>query len=421
MEVLIVLAVFLAIVFILCILKIKFFEQKVKSEKRTAKKTEIQSLGELPYNDQNGSLMIENNPRANIMKYIKDIRDILLKSEKKVFSVISCNNGEGKSYVANNLAVSIARLNKNVLLIDASLREESNKSDIFYIEKGEGLTDYIKEIEIDNDLENISKAKKYIKQTQIPHLYVLQNGTITEDCHELLKTRNFNELLKILKDVYDMIIIDGTSFFENEDALIISKYSDNNILVVENHVTKYTDIMEMKGILEYNNIRIHGFVFNKTDYRKGKYYSNVNNSKYGMYIENVEELNKTISMDEIIDPITKKLYSKKNQQFETLHKELKDNIMNEDFINDVEVNFNMKIEDIEKKNEKNYNHLLESIQTLRQDVIEENQNNEVRRTKENRSFDRFTEIIRDRFIKMEEQIVQIKKKMKLKKNILNKE
>ena len=95
--------------------------------------------------------------------------------------------------------------------------------------------------------------------------------------------------------------------------------------------------------------------------------------------------------------------------------------MNEDFINDVEVNFNMKINDIEKKNEKNLNHLLESIQTLRQDVIEEKQNNEVRRTKEHKSFDKFTEIIKDRFVKMEEQIAQIKKKMNLKKNILNKE
>lgn len=421
MEVLIVLAVLLVVAFMLCILKINFFEQKVRSEKRVIKKTGINSLGQLPYNDQNGSLMIENNPKANIMKYIKDIRDILLKSEQKVISVISCNNGEGKSYVANNLAVSMARLNKNVLLIDANLREESNKSDIFYIEKGKGLTDYIKKIETDNSLENISKAKKYIKQTQIPHLYVLQNGTITEDCHELLKTRNFNELLKILKDVYDLVIIDGTAFFENEDALIISKLTDYNILVTENHITKYKDILEMKYILEYNNIKIHGFILNKTDYRKGKYYSNAINSKYGMYIENVEELNEPISIDEIIDPITKKLYSKEAQQFEILHKELKDNIMNEDFINDVEVNFNMKINDIEKKNEKNLNHLLESIQTLRQDVIEEKQNNEVRRTKEHKSFDKFTEIIKDRFVKMEEQIAQIKKKMNLKKNILNKE
>ena len=415
MEVLIVLVVTLAVIFMLCILKIKFFDQKVKSEKRTAKKTEIQSLGELPYNEQNGNLMIENNPKANIMKYIKDIRDNLVASNQKVISIISCNNGEGKSYVANNLAVSMARLNKNVLLIDANLREESNKSDIFYIEKGEGLTDYIKEIEIDNNLENLNNAKKYIKQTQIPHLYVLQNGTLSENCYELLKTQNFRELIKLLRDVYDLILIDGTSFMENEDALVISKISDLNVLVTENNVTEYKDILEIKQVLEYNNDSIYGFVLNKTDYRKGKYYSNKQSSKFGMFIENIEELNNPINLDEIIDPITQKLYAKENQKFEVLHKEIKDNIMNEDFINDVEFNFDMKIDKIEKQNEKNLNNLLESIQTLRQDVNKEKENNEVRRTKESRSFERFTEIITEKFVKMEEQISQIKKKNEIEK------
>ena len=45
-------------------------------KKRIVKKTGILSLGQLPYNDQNGNIMIENNPKANIMKYIKDIRDV---------------------------------------------------------------------------------------------------------------------------------------------------------------------------------------------------------------------------------------------------------------------------------------------------------------------------------------------------------
>ena len=169
----------------------------------------------------------------------------------------------------------------------------------------------------------------------------------------------------------------------------------------------------MKEILENYNIKIYGFVLNKTDYRKGKYYSNKQTSKYGMFIENIEEQDKPISIDEIIDPISKKLYSKEANQCEVLHKELKDNVMTEDFINYIEVNFDMKIDKIEKQNEKNLNNLLESIQTLRQDVNEEKENNEVRRTKENRSFERFTETITDKFVKMEEQISDIKKKTRL--------
>ncbi len=415
MEVLIVLVIILALIFMLCVVKINYFENKVKNEKRITKKTGLMSLGELPYNDQNGSLLIENKPKANITKYIKDIRDILAQSNQKVISIISSKDGEGKSYVSNNLAVSLARLNKNVLLIDANLRKESDKSDIFYIEKGEGLTDYIKEIEIGNNLENLNNAKKYIKQTQIPHLYILQNGTITENCYELLKTQNVKELIALLKDVYDIILIDGTAFFENEDALYISKLSDTNILIAENCVTTYKEILEVKDQLEYYNAKVFGFILNKTDFRKGKYYSKKHNSKYGMFIENIEEQDKVESFDEIIDPITKKLYSKEPLKFETLHQEIKDNIMTEDFINDVEVNFNMKIDNIQKQNEISINGLLDSIQTLRKDITEEKENNDIRREKQSKSFDRFTQIITDKFEKIEEQIVQIKKKDEIEK------
>ena len=415
MEVLIVLVIILALIFMLCVVKINYFENKVKNEKRITKKTGLMSLGELPYNDQNGSLLIENKPKANITKYIKDIRDILAQSNQKVISIISSKDGEGKSYVSNNLAVSLARLNKNVLLIDANLRKESDKSDIFYIEKGEGLTDYIKEIEIGNNLENLNNAKKYIKQTQIPHLYILQNGTITENCYELLKTQNVKELIALLKDVYDIILIDGTAFFENEDALYISKLSDTNILIAENCVTTYKEILEVKDQLEYYNAKVFGFILNKTDFRKGKYYSKKHNSKFGMFIENIEEQDKVESFDEIIDPITKKLYSKEPLKFETLHQEIKDNIMTEDFINDVEVNFNMKIDNIQKQNEISINGLLDSIQTLRKDITEEKENNDIRREKQSKSFDRFTQIITDKFEKIEEQIVQIKKKDEIEK------
>lgn len=415
MEVLIVLVIILALIFMLCVVKINYFENKVKNEKRITKKTGLMSLGELPYNDQNGSLLIENKPKANITKYIKDIRDILAQSNQKVISIISSKDGEGKSYVSNNLAVSLARLNKNVLLIDANLRKESDKSDIFYIEKGEGLTDYIKEIEIGNNLENLNNAKKYIKQTQIPHLYILQNGTITENCYELLKTQNVKELIALLKDVYDIILIDGTAFFENEDALYISKLSDTNILIAENCVTTYKEILEVKDQLEYYNAKVFGFILNKTDFRKGKYYSKKHNSKYGMFIENIEEQDKVESFDEIIDPITKKIYSKEPLKFETLHQEIKDNIMTEDFINDVEVNFNMKIDNIQKQNEISINGLLDSIQTLRKDITEEKENNDIRREKQSKSFDRFTQIITDKFEKIEEQIVQIKKKDEIEK------
>lgn len=418
----IVLLVFLIVILILCIMKIYVFDDKVKNENRVTKKTSIKSIGQLPLNEYKGNIMIENKSRANMMKYIKDIRNnILIKQNQKVISILSCNSGEGKSYIANNLAISISRLNKSVLLIDANVREKSNICDTFYIEKSEGLTDFIRIIEIGNKYKNLKNAKDYIKQSQIPNLYVLQSGTITENTSELLKTRNAKEVIDLLKDVYDIIIIDGTALLENDDGLVISKFSDTNILVVENNRTTYKDIKLAKTQLEYNNDEIYGFILNKINVIKGKYYSKKDKSNYGMYIETLEEHYKTGTAGEIMDPLTAKLNNKKPDKFELLHKELKENIMDEDFINDIEVNFNMKIDSMEKENEKNINSLLDNIQTLRQELNEEKANNDLRRGRDSKGFDKFSQMIAEKFEKMEDQIFLVKKKMKQKENILNEE
>lgn len=418
----IVLLVFLIVILILCIMKIYVFDDKVKNENRVTKKTSIKSIGQLPLNEYKGNIMIENKSKANMMKYIKDIRNnILIKQNQKVISILSCNSGEGKSYIANNLAISISRLNKSVLLIDANVREKSNICDTFYIEKSEGLTDFIRIIEIGNKYKNLKNAKDYIKQSQIPNLYVLQSGTITENTSELLKTRNAKEVIDLLKDVYDIIIIDGTALLENDDGLVISKFSDTNILVVENNRTTYKDIKLAKTQLEYNNDEIYGFILNKINVIKGKYYSKKDKSNYGMYIETLEEHYKTGTTGEIMDPLTAKLNNKKPEKFEILHKELKENIMDEDFINDIEVNFNMKIDSMEKENEKNISFLLDNIQTLRQELNEEKSNSDLRRGRDSKGFDKFSQMIAEKFDKMEEQIYLVKKKMKQKENILNEE
>ena len=397
----IVLLIVLIAILILCIMKIYVFDDKVKNENRVTKKTSIKSIGQLPLNEYKGNIMIENKSKANMMKYIKDIRNnILIKQNQKVISIRSCNRGEGKSYIANNLAISISRLNKSVLLIDANVREKSNICDTFYIEKSEGLTDFIRIIEIGNKYKNLKNAKDYIKQSQIPNLYVLQSGTITENTSELLKTRNAKEVIDLLKDVYDIIIIDGTALLENDDGLVISKFSDTNILVVENNRTTYNDIKLAKSQLEYNNDEIYGFILNKINVIKGKYYSKKDKSNYGMYIETLEEHYKTGTTGEIMDPLTAKLNNKEPEKFEILHKELKENIMDEDFINDIEVNFNMKIDNMEKENEKNINSLLDNIQTLRQEINEEKTNNELRRGKDSKGFDKFSQMIAEKFDKM---------------------
>ena len=359
------------VVFVMCIIVALFVYKKFNFEKRIVKKTQIKSLGNIPLNNNNRDIMIENDPKANMMKYIRDVRNNILESKNiKTISIISCNDGEGKSWVANNLAVSMARINKRVLLIDADLRKRSNKSEIFYTETGEGLSDFIREINIEDKVGNLNKSKKYIKETQIPNLFIMENGTITVSSFELINSKKMKELLNIMKELFDYIILDGASFFDSEYAINLSISVDANILVIENKKTKYRDVIEAKEEVLENHGKILGFVLNKSNIKRGKYYSKKNKSKLGVYIETTkEESYNRKSIEEIIDNLAEEKSEKK--EFDVLQKEIKDNIMIEDFINDIEVNFNTKLDSIEDNNEKNVENILNKIEESEKNLNDE--------------------------------------------------
>ena len=385
-------------------------EFRVRSEKNIYKRTGIKSLGNIPLNKINRELLIENNPKANIIKYIKDIRDnIINEIDGKTILVTSCNRKEGKSWVANNLAVSMARINKKVLLIDTNLREETNKDEVFYIEKGKGLSDFIVDIQENDKIGNLYKSKKYIKETQIPNLYVLQNGTISDESVELIKSKKMKKLLILMKDVFDFVILDGTTFFDIEEEIDLYTMVDTNIVVVENNKTTYNELKDLKEEIEKNKGNILGIILNKTHVKRGKYYAKENNQNLGIYIENKEE-NSEILLEQIIQPIIDKLQEKENKKFKNLQNEIKDDILIEDFINDIEVNFNMKLNNIEKENEKNISEIMKKISENEEKVNDKLDVHRYKIGKDINSFENFSEEIMKELINLKNDINVLKSK-----------
>lgn len=338
--------------------------KKINTEKIIAFMSKMNSLGTLPLNENNSKLMIENNLKANMMQYIKDIRTNILKSidDNKTILITSYNYGEGKSFIANNLAVSFARINKKVLLIDANLREESNKNDIFYIEDGEGLTDYARDIVFNEKIDNLYKAKKYIKETQIPNLHVLQNGTLINNPTELIVSSRIKEIIEILKKIYDIVILDGSSFENKADVISWTTVVDSTILTVEKGKTIIKQINEIKDAIEDNNGKILGFILNKTNIKQGKHYGKqYNENNYGVYIEKTKNNENVESLSYVIDKLAEEMKEKSSSKYNTLYNEMKDNILIEDFINDIEVNFNTRLDNIEKNSKQNLEILLKEM------------------------------------------------------------
>ena len=299
---------FLAMVSVVAIF---MFDDTIKSEEDIEKNVKLKAIGTLPVDKEKNELIVKNNPKSQIVESIKTIRtNILYSTNKNAILVTSCKQDEGKTWVINNLAVAFAQTGKRVILVDANLREESNKNDIFEIDKGEGLSDFIKEISEDN-LDNLQKSRNYIKETKILNLHILQNGTIPPNPVELVSSRNMQKIIKLLKNMYDVVLIDGTSSIMVSDSIALSSMVDSTILIAENKKTKINDLKKVKKLIEDVHGNILGVILNKAQTQKGKYYG----KKYGYYygsdvekqIQKIEEKQDTISLDEVIELAKEKI------------------------------------------------------------------------------------------------------------------
>lgn len=265
------------------ILILYILDDTIKSEKDIPVNLKLETIGTIPNtNKTNNELIIETDPKSYIVECLKTTRTNILYAsninKKKAILFTSAREKEGKSFIVNNIAVAFAQANKKVLIVDTNLRNSKGRSQIFENQTGEGLSDFIKEI-TENKLENLEKAKKYIKETKIPNLHILESGTIPPNPSELLSSTNMRNLLELLKSMYDLVLLDGTPSMIVSDSIALSTMVDSTILIAENKVSKINELKKTKRQIQDVGGKIMGVILNKSDVQHNKYYG----KGYGYY------------------------------------------------------------------------------------------------------------------------------------------
>lgn len=211
-------------------------------------------------------LVIYNKPKSSISEAIRTLRTNLqftfVNNVKKLL-ITSSIPGEGKSFISANLAAAFSMIDKKVLLIDCDLRK-GRQNKIFNIDKEKGLSSLL--------LEDVKKYKKYIVKTEIENLSVLPAGIIPPNPSELLGSEKNKELLELLSEEYDLIILDCPPLSAVTDALILTKFTDETVLVSAYKKTPMDLLENSKKLLENSNVKIAGIVVNKLEDKKNHYY-----------------------------------------------------------------------------------------------------------------------------------------------------
>ena len=205
------------------------------------------------------------------------------KTGNKVYLVTSACENEGKTTVAVNIALSLAQNGKNVLLVDADLRNPSVNKLLALPSYDSGFSDVITGSAV------ITDAVKFINSFNI---YVLCDYVPVANPSELLSTKATEDIINGLRDEFDYIIIDTAPASLVTDTAVISGFSDAAVMVVREDFAPFSKICESISDIDSNGSEVIGCVFNidtsssvtgKKYGKYGKYSKYSKYSKYGKY------------------------------------------------------------------------------------------------------------------------------------------
>ena len=235
----------------------EFLNQKILFRQEIESLTSAPIIGEISLDKSKDPLVIQEGKRTFIAEQFRRMRTSLGylggNSGKKKILVTSTLSGEGKSFVAVNLALSLALTDKKVVLLELDLANPSLSSKL-NVSYEEGVSTYLR---------GECEPEYIIKRTAVnSNLFFLPSGPLPDNPSELLMSGKLKELINYLEEAFDIIIIDSAPASLLSDAYVLSPMCDVTLYVVKHKFTpkSYLERLdEDNNVNQLNNLRI---VFN---------------------------------------------------------------------------------------------------------------------------------------------------------------
>ena len=194
--------------------------------------------------------------------------------KNRSYLITSGNPEEGKTTVAFNLALSLERQNK-VLLIESDIRRPSVAKS-YYRFRGtvHGLTDII------TGAVSFEKAINVVPGT---NLHMITSGTKRYDFSDLVSVVQLRKFMDICTAEYDYVIIDSPPIIPVSDTLIITQATDYTMYVVRSEKTKIISVAEGLRKLISVGTKVSGFIINDVDFSKNSFYARYYDGDYSAY------------------------------------------------------------------------------------------------------------------------------------------
>jgi len=238
---------------------------KVNNRKELEQLTSAPILGEVGLFKGKDRIVVKegsNTPLSEMFRMIRTNLNFLLPlKQDKTILVTSSIAGEGKTFVAMNLALSLALLKKKVVVVGLDIRKP-RLADYLHVRSSQGVTSFLTD-------EGLPLSKLIVPSQIHPMLDVLQSGPVPPNPAELLQSPRLEELFTQLNELYDYIIVDTSPIGLVADTFSLNRIANAVIFIARQDVTPKEYIKHIHEIVQAERLTNLAIVLNGVDFNAG--------------------------------------------------------------------------------------------------------------------------------------------------------
>ena len=267
---------------------IEFFKYKIEGHEDVVKLTQIPVIADIPVasdaakKEGKADIVVHqnvNNLMEEIFRGLRTNIQFMLKSDEKVMMFTSSTSGEGKTFVASNIGISLALLGKKVIMVGLDIRKP-RLAELFQIDNHHnGITNLI--IRDHNSWEDIQK--QILSSGVNSKLDLLMAGPVPPNPGELVTRASLDDIINQLKNHYDYVILDTAPVGLVNDSLQLGRLANLCVFICRADYTPKASFGMINGLNAEKKLPNMCLVLNGVDLSKKKHSFYYGVGKYGKY------------------------------------------------------------------------------------------------------------------------------------------
>lgn len=208
----------------------------------------------------NPELVVAANPFSAEAEAFRELRSQLMMSvmadeeQHRALALLSPNIGDGKSYLAANLAITFSQLGGRTLLVDADMRTPRQQSVFGIGHPMAGLSGI---------LSGRAEQNVIVQIPDLPSLYLLPAGAVPPNPLELVQRQAFGLLINELLSKFDYVIVDTPANVHGADARVIAAKCGAALVLGRKSRSRMDSMHQLLSSLRKAPVKVAGVVMNE--------------------------------------------------------------------------------------------------------------------------------------------------------------